>query len=336
MTAFRWFSAAIAVAAIASAAIASAGATTPGSNGKIAFSRYLTTAKKTRAIFVVNPDGSGLVQLTHPAVGVQDQNPDWSSDGKWVAFSRCASRCEVRIVAARGGAPKRIGPNCQNSQPPACEDRDSPAWAPNGQTLAMDRGWGPVSHNTIEYSDVALTDAEGGHVHELVVPKAYWGDVKRAHWAPDGKQLVIEEDDSGWKASGPGKGHKALFVINPNGTGLRQLTPWSLDAGDADWAPDGKLILFRSEPHDNDDGPGGNLYTIHPDGTSMHRLTDYAGSMIVLSSSFSPDGKSIVFSKTGTQGEPNIYTMNADGTNVQPVTHTSLWESQADWGPTSH
>jgi Tol biopolymer transport system component len=200
----------------------------------------------------------------------------------------------------------------------------------------MDRGWGAVAHNTIEYSDVALTDAAGHHLRELVTPKPYWGDVKSAHWAPNGKQLVVEEDDSGWKSSGPGKGHKALFVVDPNGTDLRQLTPWSLDAGDADWAPDGSAILFRSEPNDNDDGPGGNLYTIHPDGTDMQQLTRYMGGTLVLSSSYSPDGKEIVFSKSGVAGAPDIFVMNADGTNVQPVTHTSVWESQPDWGPAAH
>jgi TolB protein len=310
-------------------------ATTPGTNGKIAFSGYLADGQTTRAVFVVNPDGSDLQQITHPPAGIQDQNPDWSADGKRIAFSRCSSRCEVRVVDAAGGAPKRVGPNCQNIQPPACEDRDSPAWSPNDKTLAMDHGWGAVQHNTIKHSGIALVDPAGRHVRELITSPPFWGDIARAHWAPNGTQLVIEEDDGGWKARGPGKGHRALFIIDSNGSGLRRVTPWSLDAGDADWSPDGTQILFRTEPGDNDDVPGGNLFTIHPDGTGLEQITHFDPSTLVLSSSFSPDGQAIVFAKSGLGGAPDIFVMNADGTGIQPVTNTPLMESQADWGPSN-
>ena len=310
-----------------------ASATSPGTNGKIAFSGYLGGGQTTRAVFVVNPDGSGLQQITHPPAGVQDLNPDWSTDGKRIAFSRCSNRCEVRIVAAAGGAPTRVGPNCQNVQPPACEDRDSPAWSPNGKTLAMDRGWGAVQHNTIKYSGTALVDPAGRHLRNLITSPPYWGDVARAHWAPNGNQLVIEEDDNGWKARGPGKGHRALFIIDSTGGRVRQVTPWSLNAGDADWSPDGTQLLFRTEPGDDDAAPGGNLFTIHPDGTGLEQLTHLDASTVVLSSSFSPDGRSIVFTKTGVGGATDIFVMNADGTNIQPVTQTKLMESQPDWGP---
>jgi Tol biopolymer transport system component len=77
------------------------------------------------------------------------------------------------------------------------------------------------------------------------------------------------------------------------------------------------LILFRSEPNNNHDGPGGNLYTIHPDDTNMHQLTNYDSSTLVLNSSFSPDGTDIVFSKSGAPGAPDIFTMNTDGTNAE-------------------
>lgn len=339
---FKWLAtvpasavrAAIAIAVLgAVTASSTAFATTPGTNGRIAFSGYLADGQTTRAVFVVNPDGSGLQQLTHPSAGLQDINPDWSADGKQIAFSRCSNRCEVRIVSAAGGATRRVGPNCQNIQPPACEDRDSPAWSPNDNVLALDLGSGPVQHNTIKYSGLALVDPAGRHLRRLITSPPFWGDIARAHWAPDGKQLVIEEDASGWKARGPGKGHRALFLIDPNGANLRQLTPWSLNAGDADWSPDGTQILFRSEPQDNDDAPGGNLFTIHPDGTGLQQITHFDPSTLVLSSSFSPDGKSIVFAKSGTGGATDIFVANADGTGIQSVTQTTLMESQPDWGP---
>ena len=60
-------------------------------------------------------------------------------------------------------------------------------------------------------------------------------------------------------------------MINADGSGQRQLTPWSLNGGGRlDWSPDGELILFRvagaKEQH-------GNIYTIHPDGSGLTQLT---------------------------------------------------------------
>ncbi len=57
-----------------------AGATTPGINGKIAFS-----FDATGQIYTINPDGTGLFQLTD--VNGSAYSPDWSPDGRRIAFS---------------------------------------------------------------------------------------------------------------------------------------------------------------------------------------------------------------------------------------------------------
>ena len=75
-------------------------------------------------------------------------------------------------------------------------------------------------------------------------------------WSPDGKRLVFE---AGTSPRGEPANSLALFVVNADGSGLRRLTPWSLNAGDRpDWSPDGELILFKAPAK----GQHGNLYTI--------------------------------------------------------------------------
>ena len=74
------------VSALAMAAPASA--TTPGKNGKIAFKGYLDADNVTGAIFTVWPDGSRARQITFPAVGTVDDQPDWSPDGSLIAVRR--------------------------------------------------------------------------------------------------------------------------------------------------------------------------------------------------------------------------------------------------------
>ena len=43
-----------------------ASATVHGRNGRIAFRQYLNNAQTHGAIFTINPDGTGLRQVTHP------------------------------------------------------------------------------------------------------------------------------------------------------------------------------------------------------------------------------------------------------------------------------
>ena len=62
-----------------------AGATAPGTNGRIAYSRF---AGYHADIVSANPDGTGVVKLTNPPAKVFDLNPDWSPDGTKIAFER--------------------------------------------------------------------------------------------------------------------------------------------------------------------------------------------------------------------------------------------------------
>src|SRR5437870_3680982 len=60
-------------------------ATFPGPNGRIAFDG---TVGNTAQIFSVEPDGTGLQQLTHVAHGGLAFGPGWSADSTRIAFSR--------------------------------------------------------------------------------------------------------------------------------------------------------------------------------------------------------------------------------------------------------
>src|SRR5262245_61336782 len=55
----------------------------PSATGRIAFWDFVTNQ-----IYAVNPDGTGLAQLTHEPQGISAQAPDWSSDGSRILFAR--------------------------------------------------------------------------------------------------------------------------------------------------------------------------------------------------------------------------------------------------------
>ena len=96
MRQLRRFTAIAAIATVVSTMLLTAvpaRATFPGKNGRIAFRRYLNDAHTRAAIFTINPDGTGLLQLTHPRRGVAHEVPDWSPDGKWIAYERDWGAC---------------------------------------------------------------------------------------------------------------------------------------------------------------------------------------------------------------------------------------------------
>src|SRR5947208_1256506 len=190
----------------------------PAKNGQIAFHRSLDSAQTTQAIFVINPDGTGERQLTHPDPGYMDDQPDWSADGTKIAFTHCApAGCEAWTMNADGSGAKRIGPS---------EDRSEPAWAPNGKVLAVNRAFGSVENNQIEFAQLVLVDSSTGRIiRRLDARSNFQGDTGGAGWAPDGTQVVFGRVNSS-TGSPPGAG--AVLVVNADGTGLRRLTPWSL------------------------------------------------------------------------------------------------------------
>jgi TolB protein len=311
----------------------SAQATYPAASGQIAFGRTLD-ASGTRPLFAVNPDGTGEHQITNPPAGVADDQPDWSPDGSKIGFERCAARCALWVVDADGTNATQLSPDCSAAPPPACEDAGAASWSPDGRSIAFNRGWGAVRDDIgqIQRSELWVMNADGTHARALThitLHRAYSADVGNAMWSPDGRRLVFEVHNS---PLGKPAGAYALFIVRANGSGLHRITPWQLNAGDhADWSPDGTRILFRTTPLP--DERFGNLYTIRVNGTGLQQVTHYPLTTSVLSASFSPDGHSITFGKTGVGGQHDVFTMRLDGGDAVPVTRTPLDEGGADWGP---
>ena len=315
-------------------------ATPPGKNGRIAFTRYADGAPggepSRGAIFTIGANGKGERRVTRPPAGASDVQPDWSRDGSRIVFERqfADKPYEVWSVRPDGSDLRQIDPGCPAGIPEdqICEE-SSPAWSPDGRRIAFGHAYGKLKYidnvEWIEVGAVSIMDADGSSFRQLTqLKRPTSSEDFQPVWSPDGKRIAFQRENS---TASP-RGKRAIFVVNADGTGLRRVTPWRLDAGDhPDWSPDGRWILFRSPSFDL----GGNIYAIRPDGTGLKQLTDFAPGVEVLSSSYSPDGKSIVFSRTGKGGLPDLYVMRGDGTRIKQVTRTAPWESAPDWGPQS-
>jgi serine/threonine protein kinase/Tol biopolymer transport system component len=238
--------------------------------------------------------------------------PSWSPSGRRIAFWALdtGSRRTIWTLPVAGGKPARVTNDNHLNW--------NPVWAPDGRFLyfASDRG-GPMSFWRVPI------DEESGKVlgqPEPVTTPAPWSgflsfsrDGLRFAYATDEGKANIERMDldphsgavSGvptavtqgsrtvfaidaspegeWIAFTADAPSENLFVIHPDGTGLRQITTGSAKDRMPRWSPNGSQIAFYSNR--------GGVYqgwTIRPDGSDLSLIT---GASLFFNPVWSPDGR---------------------------------------------
>lgn len=310
-------------------------------NGLIVSRAYTDSSRTSSAIVTLSPDGTGQHQVTQPPARALDDRPDWSPDGTTIAFDRTdpqTGAARLWTVPTAGGPEHQLSQLCDGTTADCTnEDERAPAYSPDGKQVAFSRTWGtldPSGSRQIQYSDLYLMSPEGTDVQRLTFltnDKPYSGAVSNPSWSPDGKQLTFEYRTS---ATGQPANSRAIYVVSADGTGLRQLTPWELRAGDrADWSPDGTQILFTTYPAGPDNTPGGGIYTVHPDGSAVGALTPAPSDAFYGPAAYAPDGKSIVFAQAPAGAGADLYSMQTDGTGVTRLTNSAdKGLSRPAWG----
>jgi Tol biopolymer transport system component len=307
-----------------------AGATTPGTNGRIAYSRF---AGQHADIVSVNPDGTSVLKLTSGPAGTYDFNPDWSPNGTNIVFQRdndsdfnCGQACIQGIYTVKpdGTQVTRLTPD-----DPGIYSAD-PSFSPDGMRIAFDRCIGPIVNDTCTSEGLFVMSADGSNTIQVTFENLSSpfqdGEVQ---WSPDGSHFVFQRfrfSDSSI----------AVFTVRVDGTGFRRLTPWQLDGEHPDWSPDGNLIAFESYGDGAPPDVSTNVFTVRTDGSHLEQVTDNDGGAVnATNPAWSPDGKKIVFVQipgSGPFGYADIFTMNADGSNARQVTTSTFWDFRPDWG----
>jgi Tol biopolymer transport system component len=299
--------------------------------GRIVFRRYFDDAHTHGALFVIDADGTGERQLTRPPAQTVDDNPDWSPDGRQIAFERCGPQgCRVWTVRGDGTHARRVDVRCRSAL--NCEV-NGPSWTPNGSNLVVGIYQGRVRErggfNSIQRSSIELYDLRHREQRTILERTNWAGDATQPALSPDGRTIVYKRANS-WLTK-PAEA-QALYAVDFDGTHNRRLTPWNLEAGDHPvWSPDSSTILFRS--FEEDEGRQSDLWTVKPDGSGLAQLTHFKPGTIVRSTSYSPGGQWIVQAGNGVDGNADLYLMRADGSDNHPITRTKLWDSAPDWGP---
>ena len=139
--------------------------------------------------------------------------------------------------------------------------------------------------------------------------------------APDGDQLVVVKADGDYESAGPQA--TALWVLDADGSDPRQLTGGRVLDENPDWSPDGSTIVFVRSGFDGVDGYPQAVMTVPAGGGDPVELHRVHGDRLT-NPVWSPDGRRIAFVRavyaeaTG-QVATRVWTMNANGTDPQPL-----------------
>jgi Tol biopolymer transport system component len=231
-----------------------------------------TSGRNTSALYAVNADGTGLVQLAKDAF-----DPAVSADGRRIAFTRADG---VWVMDAKGANQRRLLEWPRSGS--------SPTWAAGGTALFFLREDGiyrmradgsnvrrvlkeacladlaasPTSRELAyvawpsfsgpgECDDappsVIVSDPRGRNSH---YPSGRWAE--HPAWSPDGKRLAFSSRDA---IGGPPWG---IYIVRAGEE--RRLTART---GPPSWSPDGSQVAFAS----------GDVWSIGTDGKGLRRIT---------------------------------------------------------------
>ena len=175
---------------------------------------YTGPAPHAYAIWIMNANGSGARQLTHPGRS-EDLRPAWSPSGKRIVFDRLFGSTTVMwVMNADGTGAKRLHLGTE------------PSWSPNGRWIAFTRANG-----------IWVIRPNGRGAHRVTS-----GMAEDPSWSPNGKRLAFSLFASGAGVSG----NWDIWVVNLETSVLRHVAHSKASERMLAWSPDGARIAFSS------------------------------------------------------------------------------------------
>jgi hypothetical protein len=293
----------------------------PGLNGYMAYGSNRTGSAFSDDVYVSALDVESPMQLTFRRA--DDGQPAWSPDGRRLAFKTTQfGSNQLAVINADGTGETLLTRTFRFSE-------GQPAWSPDATKLLYRR---TPENPLVQNGDIWVLDVEGSAkdptqpVTQAVLLRT--GDERYPSYSPDGTQIAFRGDLDLAEPSGD----EELYVMNSDGTNVRQLTSNADFDSAPSWSPDGKRILFERalagtftpgvEAQEKD------VYVMRADGSHVRRLTDSPG--LDEGPEFSPDGTKIAFSSSR-DGQQEIYVIDADGSNPRRLTDNPARDESPDW-----
>ncbi len=277
-------------------ATVTAGTGAPGSGQAATIAFVRSTGRESDLLAVETPDGS-----VRPLVAGRGSvsTPAWSADGRSLAYAwrdPTEGGYRIRVADADGSNERSLTPGDAIDA--------NPTWSPGGDRLA--------------YS----TNREGPHFAIYLIGRdgsdpVRLTDGQAPTWSPTGDWIAFVR-----LVDGRGD----LFLIRPDGSGLRSLTADPADDVDPAWTPDGSAIVFASDRSGDYD-----LFRVESSGGTVQPLIVGPGDE--RDPAVSPDGRRVVFSRASA-GTADLWVLDEGGTTTR-LTSDPRFDVDPAWQPVS-
>jgi Tol biopolymer transport system component len=196
-------------------------------------------------------------------------------------------------------------------------------WSPDGRRIAFESNRADRPGRF----EIHVMDSDGTNVRRVTTLPAYAIFDLAPRFSPDGRRIVFTRYVVDNAVS-------ALFTVRVDGGGLKRLTPWINGAGDADYSPDGKKLVFEAFSLTENHRCYGNIYTVDSDGQHLTNITDNRCKEGSSDPVWSPNGKKILFLQDRAEGGVvglGLATMNPDGSERHFITSNPEEGHHPDW-----
>jgi Tol biopolymer transport system component/DNA-binding winged helix-turn-helix (wHTH) protein len=297
-------------------------------DGKLLAYSDRTSPNKAASIFLLSLDSLGVRRLTSPQRSRGDFNPEFSPNGRTLAFARDSQGVQsIYAIPVSGGDEQRITSDTTQKW--------GLAWTPDGREIVYASGsslWKIYlrggKRERLQFGQDAVQPSIRGNRLVYVQQKLnhnIWRRNLRSlvptdppdkfitstrmesgpQFSPDGSKIAFESTRSGayevWLCQSDGSSPMQLTHFNPSVTGTPR------------WSPDGQKIVFDSRPAGNPD-----IFVIDIQGGAPRQLTSEPSNEAV--PSWSRDGLWIYYASDRT-GSWEVWKMPSTGGSAVQVTH---------------
>ena len=231
----------------------------------------------------------------------------WSPDGKSIAYiSSQAGTADLWVVSSTGGTPKRLVSSLALKQ--------QPRWSRDGKWIAF------VSIQSADSGDILLVNVADQSVTNLTDSQA---DDRDPVWSLDSAELAFSQ------RSGP---RTHTVIVNRETRAIRTLVETAVS--EVTWSPDGKWILYVSDPllTNDDRRENADIFMVAAAGGPPRLLTPATPRFRDFSPTWAPDSRRIAYaSETG--GHSNIFILDTQDGTKKPLTSGAGEQLSPKWSP---
>lgn len=278
-----------------------------GGNGRITFYSPVTLDDTTQEVYTINPDGTGLAQVTSNVLA--DANPQWAPSGNKVAFDRYVDGTNQQDIfvqsVSSSGAGSGTATVVSGANTPAREF--DPSWSPDGDTIAYHRCHLDVSNDCDSPYQIYTIPAAGGSATRITSIATH-ADTEPT-WRKDGAYLVFGRRQVSDDA-------RSIQIAQPvaGGGTITQVDSGAADSmGSPQWSPTANKVIYTK---------GGDLWMYNQDTDTKEIWVDTSeiGTSSVSAPTWSPDGRYIA---VGGSSQIRFFSATSKNTLVHTTTISS-------------